>query len=68
MKIKFVKNVVVDVEKPRLNEVWDKYYCKWDIVNAESLTYNPDKKTAHILTYEGDELVFVPNDAFEVVG
>jgi len=66
MKLRFKKSVVVDVQKSRLEELWDREYRKWDEINAEAINPNPDGRTSHVITYEGDVLLFVPVDAYEV--
>lgn len=65
MKIRFVKSVLVEVEKCRLQEVWDKLFNKWDEVEADTITYS--KNRAIIGTAEGDTLLDVPVESFEVV-
>lgn len=65
MKIRFLKPVVVEVQKSRLDEVWDKSYRKWDVVRVDSIIDNGT--TAELTTEEGDTLYDVPRAAFEVV-
>jgi hypothetical protein len=65
MKIRFIKMVLVEINKSKLDEVWDKSYSKWDEVDAESITYA--NKKAEICTKEGDTLLDVPIESFEVV-
>jgi len=65
MKIRFLKSVLVDVQKARLDEVWDKQYSRWDELNVESLSCSGKKAT--IYTTEGDTLIDVPVEAFEKV-
>jgi hypothetical protein len=65
MKIRFKKNVVVDVKKSRLDEVWDKQYRKWDELRVDNVV--SDGAVADLFTYEGDILQNVPTEAFEVV-
>lgn len=67
MKLRFLKSAVVDVQKARLDELWDKQYRKWDEVNVEAINPNPDGRTSHVITYDGDVLLFVPVDSFEVI-
>jgi hypothetical protein len=68
MKIRFVKTSLVDLYDARLKETYDKHFQRWDELLVEELNYRPDKKTAHVVTYEGNVLLDVPSDAFEVVG
>ena len=65
MKIRFIKSALVEVDKIKLQEVWDKSFTRWDEVEAESITYI--KNCAEIRTREGDTLLDVPVDSFEVV-
>ena len=65
MKIRFVKSVLIEVEKTKLQEVWDKQYQRWDEVEAERIEYFGKKAT--IYAASGDTLFSVPNDSFEVV-
>lgn len=65
MKIQFLKPIVVEVQKSRLDEVWDKSYRKWDIVRVDSIIDNGS--SAELITEEGDTLYNVPREAFEVV-
>ena len=65
MKIRFLKSVLVEVEKTRLQEVWDKQFQRWDELQAESINYAG--KSAQICTREGDTILDVPVDSFEVV-
>lgn len=63
MKIRFLKDVTVDIEKPSLNEVWYKQFHRWEeIVIADIF---PTGKTATIKTNDGDYILLVPTDAFE---
>lgn len=65
-KIRFKQNVTVDIEKPRLEEVWDKTYRRWDEVRAEEIINGGDG-LSDVVTYDGDILRNVPSEAFEVV-
>jgi hypothetical protein len=65
MKIRMLKSVVVDVEKPRLQEIWDKQLHRWDELNVEAINYSG--KYAYITTYEGDTYLHVPSDSFEAM-
>jgi hypothetical protein len=65
MKVRFLRSVLVDVEKTRLNEVWDHLYSKWDEVKVESISVVG--KFATIKTYDGDYLTNVPIGSFEEV-
>ena len=65
MKIRFTKDVLVEVQKIRLFEVWDKQYRRWDELIVEAISYNG--KNATIYTAERDLIEEVPTDSFEVI-
>jgi len=65
MKVRFKKTVVVDVQKTRLNEIWDKELNRWDELNVE--TKNVQGKFADLTTFDGDVYFSVPVDSFEVL-
>lgn len=65
MKIRILKNVLVEVEKPKLEELWDRQLKKWEELQVESVNYHG--KTATFVTYEGDAFLNVPADAIEIV-
>ena len=66
MKIRFIRSTLVEVEKYRLQEIWDRAFNRWDEVEADTITYQGSK--AIIGTREGDTLLGVPIDSFEVLG
>jgi len=63
MKIRFLKTVAAAVEKPRLQETWDKTFNRWDELQVEEMFITGNKAT--LKTYDGDYVVLVPTDAFE---
>ena len=65
MKIRFIRNVLLEVEKPKLEEFWDKQFYKWDEVEVESIIRNSNCVT--IITSTGDGLLDVPSDSFEIL-
>jgi hypothetical protein len=65
MKVRILKSVLVEVEKSKLNEVWDKQLCRWDELYVENV--NVVGKFAHLTTYDGDTYLHVPVEAFEVI-
>ena len=65
MKIRILKNVLVEINKIRLDEVWDKSLQRRDELNVDSI--NVDGKYANLTTYEGDVILQIPTDAYEVV-
>ncbi len=60
------RSVLVEVNKFRLGEVWDKQLSKWDTVSVEKIDAHGE--TADLLTYDGDTLLDVPVDSFKVIG
>ena len=65
MKIRIIKDVLVEVEKIRLEEVLDQSFRKWDELNVESII---DLGTvSQINTYDECTYLNVPNAAFEVL-
>ncbi len=65
MKIRFVKTVLVDVQKVRLDETWDKTYRRWDEVRVDNIIDLGE--AADLVTYDGDILKNVPRGSFEVM-
>lgn len=65
MKVRILKPKLVEVEKTRLNEVWDKQLHRWDEFEVESIHSNG--KCSHLITYDGDVYLSIPNDCFEKV-
>ena len=65
MKIRFIKTALIEVHNIRLDEIWDKYFQRWDELVADTVTYLGERAT--ICTSEGDILCDVPINAFEVV-
>lgn len=65
MKVRFLRSVLVEVEKPRLGEFWDKQFNRWDELVIES--YEEGGNFANLHTFEGDTYWNVPHDTFEIV-
>lgn len=63
MRIRFLKTITVDVEKPRIHETWDKTFNRWAELQVEEVFLNG--KLATFKTYDGDFILGVPADAFE---
>jgi hypothetical protein len=63
MRIRFLKTITVDVEKPRIHETWDKTFNRWAELQVEEVFLSG--KVATLKTYDGDLLLNVPADAFE---
>jgi len=65
MKVRIKKTVMVEVEKTKLNEVWDKQLSRWDELNVA--TMDVQGKFAYLTTTDGDVYLSVPVESFEVV-
>lgn len=65
MKVRIIKNVLVEIEKPKLGEVWDKQLSRWDELKVE--TMDVQGRFANLITFDGDIYLHVPNDAYEVI-
>ena len=65
MKIRFLKTISVDLEKPKLNEVWDKTFNRWDELVVEDIFPGKGNIGTTIKTIEGDFLIGVPDGSFE---
>jgi hypothetical protein len=63
MKIKILKNVDIDIDKTRLQEVWPKYLSKNDIFEVEKVEFISDDSVNLVLS-DGDILLEVPKTAF----
>jgi len=65
MKVRIKKTVLVEVEKTKLNEVWDKQLSRWDELNVA--TMDVQGKFANLTTFDGDVYLQLPVDTYEVV-
>ncbi len=65
MKVRILKNKLVEVMKTRMDEVWDKQLNRWDELNVESI--QPYGNFSNLITYDGDVYLNVPTDCFEVL-
>ena len=61
MKVRILRDVLVEVYKPKLDETWDVTLRRWQELNVEQL--NP----AFLETYEGDTYYGVPEDAIQIL-
>lgn len=62
MKIRFTKPVSVEVEKTRLQEIWEKTFSRWDEVSVEEIQLVGG--VVNITTRDGDVLLNVPRDSY----
>lgn len=65
MKVRILKPKLVEVEKVKLQEVWDKQLNRWDELAVEAI--QPNGRVSNLVTYDGDVYLNVPSDCFEVV-
>lgn len=65
MKIRMLKDILVEVEKPRLQEIWDKQLIRWQELTVDKVTVNGT--CADILLDSGDVLIGVPVTSFSTV-
>ena len=65
MKIQMKRDVLVDVNKTKLGEVWNKALQKWDVLRIEEI--NPRGETSDLVNYDGDVFIDVPTNSFEVI-
>jgi len=63
MKIRFLKNITVDVEDPRLEESWSREIPRWKELLVEEIFTGDEHHT--FKTMEGEYLLHVPSDSFE---
>lgn len=65
MKVRIKKTVLVEIEKRKLNEIWDKQLSRWDELNVANM--DVQGRFANLTTTDGDVYLLVPTDAYEVV-
>ena len=63
MKILMIKNVDVDVDKPRLNEVWPKYLSRNDSFSIDKIE-EIGNDVVNLVLDNGDVLLEVPKNSF----
>ena len=63
MKIKILKNIDVDIDKTKLQEVWPKYLHRNDVFNVDKIETICEDKVNLVLD-NGDVLLEVPNKSF----
>ena len=65
MRIRIIKNTDVNLDKPRLGEIWPKYlfqYDEYDISQVETLS----ESFANLVLENGDVLLEVPIGSFQL--
>lgn len=63
MKILMLRNIDVDVDKPRLNEVWPKYLSRNDMFNIDKIE-DIGNDVVNLVLDNGDVLLEVPKNSF----
>ena len=66
MKIKILKNIDVDIDKTKLQEVWPKYLQRNDVFNVDKIETICEDKVNLVLD-NVDVLLEVPNKSFTPV-
>jgi hypothetical protein len=65
MKIRFIKNIDVDIDKVKLEEVWPKYINRHDIYDVDQIeTISPT--IVNVILNSKDVLLEVPTNSFEI--
>lgn len=64
MKIVFTRNVHVDFEIPRLEEVWPKYVFKNQTFNVDQIEDITDA-SVNVVLVSGEVLLEVPKNSFQ---
>lgn len=65
MKVRILKDVLVELGKPRLDEVWDKQLSRWDEFPIEKI--DRAGNFANLFLFDGDVYMHVPLQAFELI-
>ena len=65
MKIRILKNVLVEVHKTKLQEVWDKSLYRGNELHIDSAIV--EGKWANLTDYDGDVILNIPVDTYEVL-
>jgi len=63
MKILMLRNVDVDVDKPRLKEVWPKYLSRNDMFSIDKIE-DIGNDVVNLVLDNGDVLLEVPKNSF----
>lgn len=65
MKVRFIKNVTVDVEDRHEDGNYSKAFNRWDEIKVEEIF--PSGKYATLQTYDEKFFINVPADSFETL-
>ena len=64
MKITFERNVDCDYYDHRFDEMYPKFFRKWDQVKAENI--EPEGLMVNIVLHDGDTIMNVPRAAIKI--
>lgn len=65
MKVRMLKNVLVEVQKTRLDEVWDIQLSRWQELALEKIELNGP--FAFLTTFDGDVYLNVPVNSYQIL-
>ena len=65
MKIRIKRDILVEIEKIRLDEVWDKLLYRGNELHIDSAI--KEGKWANLTDYDGDVILNIPVDTYEVL-
>jgi len=63
MKIRIKRDILVEINKSRLNEVWDKTLYRGNELHIDNAIV--EGKWANLTDYDGDVILNIPVDAYE---
>jgi hypothetical protein len=66
MKIRFLKNMDIDIDKTNLKEVWPRYINRNDIYNVDKIE-SIDSRFVNLVLDNNDVLLEVPVDSFQCI-
>jgi hypothetical protein len=66
MKIRFIKNLDVDMDKTNLKEVWPRYIHRNDIYDVDRIE-SIDHRIVNLVLDNKDVLLEVPIDSFQCI-
>lgn len=66
MKIRFLKNIDIDIDKTKLQEVWPRYITRNDIYNVDKIE-TIDHNRVNLVLDNSDVLLEVPTDSFQCI-
>ena len=66
MKIQFLKNIDINIDKTNLKEVWPRYIHRNDIYNVDKIE-SIDSKLVNLVLDNEDVLLEVPVDSFQCI-